>query len=372
MFVIDNCSKKIIGYAIGNTENSEVIKQAIRNAVFNTGVLPFELVMDNHSFVTTQSAFNFEALLKKVGGILTTTSNPRQKIIVERYIQNLNSLFKMYAGYLGQSIRSKSIEAVASNEQKSEFAKNFKSKNEVIAIVTQVIEDYNNKEQRGKSPNQSFIDNPHPHPIVLNQFHCAELLPFQLLKQIRNGQITILRGIEKFEYQLPASLFQQWNNESVVVTHNNLIDGIYLFNKANGEGIAFLHLKQKMNNSKALQTPEDIQGLNNNKGRLNGIKTQARKQIEDTRDKALNIDPEAYLGLSALITPKNILRELEQNANTKMLAEQNGVVMNELYATDETIDLPASLKPKKKDSNPFTATGNKIEMVDTSKLADDE
>ncbi len=364
VFVIDNCSKKIIGYAIGNTEKSDVIKQAIRNAVINTGVLPFEIVMDKHAFTQTQAAFNFENLLKKVGGILTTTSNPRQKVIVERYIQNLNSLFKNYEGYLGKSIRSKSIEAITSNEQKSEFAKKFKTKNEVIAIVTQVVEEYNNKEQRGKTPNQAFLDNPHPHPIILNQFHHAELLPVQILKQIKSGQITIMRGVEKFEYQLPAHLYQQWNNEIVVVTHDSLNDGIYLFNKANGEGIICLQLKQKINNSKALQTPEDIQGLYNNKGRLKGIQTQARKQLEETKDKALNIDPEAYEGLNALITPKNVLKELEQNANIKMLAEANGVIINELPSADENFDIPAALKPKKKESNPFGTTNNKIELID--------
>ena len=368
VFVIDNCSKKIIGYAIGNTENSEVIESAIRNAVYNTGVLPFELVMDRHSFTQTQSALNFEALMKKVGGILTKTSNPRQKIIVERYIQNLNSLFKEYPGYLGQSIRSKSIEAVASDELKTQYAKNFKSKNEIVSICSAVIEKYNNKPQRSKSPNMIYLENPHPSPIKLNQFHRAELLPYKILKKIDRGQITIMRGVEKYEYSLPAELYQQWNNEHVVVTHDNLQDGIYLYNKINGEGIAFLRLKEKINNAKALQTPEDIQGLYRNKGKLKGIESQARKRLEYIRDEALNIDPEAYEKVNKLTTPKNIVKELQESSDARYAAQENGAVLNQLDNSIEKSVLPLSLRPKKKNSNPFTANGSKLEVIN---LGDD-
>ena len=355
VYVIDNCSKKIIGYAIGRSENSEVIKAAIRDAVYNTGVLPFEFVMDNHSFTQTQAAFNFESLLNKVGGRLTKTSNPRQKII-ERYNQFLDSLFKGYYGWLGKSIRSKSIEHVASEELRAEYAKKFIQHDKVIAITTSVIEAYNKKLQRGKckSPNQMFDENPHPHPIILNQFHRAELLPYQLLKKIDRGQINIMRGVEKFEYQLPAALYQQWNNETVVVTHDSLNDGIYLFNKDSGQGITFLNQKQKINNAKPLQTDEDLKGLYNNKGRLNGIQTQAKKQLENIRTLALNLDPEAFARVNALTTPKDIIKELEQSANLKYLVENNGVILNELDSANETFDIPASLKPAKKESNPFT------------------
>ena len=372
VFVIDNASKKIIGYSIGNTENSNLIKGAISNAVCNTGVLPFEIVMDNHSFTQTQAAFNFEAFLNKYGSRLTKTSNPRQKIIVERYIQNLNSLFKEYSGYLGQSIRSKSIEAVASDEQKTQYAKNFKSKNDVLAITTLVIEDYNNKEQKGKAPNQLYIENPHLHPIQLNQFHKAELLPYSIEKIIRNGQINIMRGVLKYEYQLPAHLFQKWNNQTVIITHDALEDGIYLYNKYNGEGIVYLKQKGKINNAKALQTSEDITALNKNKGRLTGIKSQAIKQLENIRDEALNIDHEAYLSVNAMTTPKDVRKELEQNSNLKMLLESKGVIVNNLPTESESFNTPASLQPKKIDKNPFTAPNNKIELIDPTKVLDDE
>jgi hypothetical protein len=362
VFVIDNCSKKIIAYWVGNSEDSELIKTTLRIAVFNTGVLPNEVVMDNHAFTKTQAAFNFESLLEKLGARLTKTSNPRAKIYVERYIQYLNSHFKKYTGYLGQSIRSKSIEAIASDELRAEYAKNFKTQSQVVAMCVSVVEAYNNEPQKGKTPNQVYDENPHPHPIVLSQYHKAEMLPNQQLKQIRNGQITIMRGVEKFEYQLSADLFHNWNNQTVIITYQDLNDGIYLFDQLTGNGVAHLHIKQKINNAKALQTPEDVQGLYNNKGRISGIIAKDRKQLELVRDKVLNIHPDTYEQVNALTTPKGVKKELEQSGNLKMLVETTGVITSELPEDGQRFDLPVSLKPQKKERNPFTVKNNIIEI----------
>lgn len=366
VIVIDNCSKKIIGYEIGHTENSEIIKNAIRKAVDNTGVLPFELVMDHHSFTKTKAALNFETLLTKVGSILTKTSNPQHKAIIERYFQKIDLFCKEYPGWLGKNVRSKSIENIATDEQYAKYAKEFKSHSEVISIATSVIEKYNNDPQKNLnnlSPNQSFIENQHPNPIKLNQFIKAGFLPNQCEKIVRRNQITIMRGIEKFEYQLPASLFQKWNNETVLVVYDNLADGIYLFDLSNGEGIIHLHLKGKINNSRALQTSDDINALHRNKGRLNGIQTQAKKQLENTRDAALNIDPEAYEKVNALITPKDIKKELLESSDLRYQVENNGVTLNELTFTEQSFDLPASLKPAKKNNNPFTVKNHVIKII---------
>lgn len=181
-----------------------------------------------------------------------------------------------------------------------------------------------------------------------------------------------MRGVLKYEYQLPAHLFQKWNNQTVIITHDALEDGIYLYNKYNGEGIVYLKQKGKINNAKALQTSEDITALNKNKGRLTGIKSQAIKQLENIRDEALNIDHEAYLSVNAMTTPKDVRKELEQNSNLKMLLESKGVIVNNLPTESESFNTPASLQPKKIDKNPFTAPNNKIELIDPTKVLDDE
>jgi len=331
VYVIDNCSKKILGYCVGDTENSDVIKAAIKQAVYSTGVLPNEAVMDNHSFTKTQAAINFEKLLLKVGAQLTKTSNPRQKVIVERYNQHLNNLFKKFYGYLGKGILSKSMDARPSRELQTEYTKYFKSKEEILLMVNSVVLEYNNKPQRGISPSQLFIQKDNPECIKLSEYNRAELLPNSAIKQIRNGQITIMRGVEKFEYQLPKALFKQWNNEEVLITHDDLRDGIYLFDKITGEGIAFLQEKFKINNAVALQTEADKQALYKNKGRIKGIITEAAKELKAIEEKALNIDPEAHARISALTAPKDVIKELEQNGLLNQMAQDQGIITSEIH-----------------------------------------
>lgn len=47
--VMDVCSDRIVGYAIGTTENSVLVQQALRNAVRNTMMKPLQLQYDNSS-----------------------------------------------------------------------------------------------------------------------------------------------------------------------------------------------------------------------------------------------------------------------------------------------------------------------------------
>ena len=54
---------------------------------------------------------------------------------------------------------------------------------------------------------------------------------------------------------------------------------------------------------------------------------------------------------------------MEQDANLKRQVEDNGVIINELDATEQSFNLPASLKPVEKNKNPFTANDNKIELI---------
>ena len=140
-----------------------------------------------------------------------------------------------------------------------------------------------------------------------------------------------------------------------------------MFDELTGNGVAHLHIKQKINNAKTLQTPQDEQGLYENKGRISGIVSKDKKQLESIRDKVLNIHPDTYEQVNAITTPKDIKKDLEQSGNLKMLVEVNNVITTELPEGVLTFDIPTSLKPAKKESNPFSAKDNKIEIFDPLK-----
>ncbi len=373
VIVMDNCSKKIVGYAVGYTENGETIKVALYEALKDTSILPNEIVMDNHSFTKSNEAFHFEQYLKTHGSQLTKTSNPRQKVIVERSFQYLTMQYKKYHGCLGESVRSKSPDSRPSDEMMTLFSANQKTHEEVVAIVTASIYAYNNTAQNGITPNEKYEANPHPHPNVLSQFNKAELMPVRVNKLIRQSQINISSGAVKFEYQLPAHLHQQWNNKEVIVTYENLNEGIYLFDKTNGKEIIFLHQKQKINNAKYLQTDEDLQGLYMNKGKLKGIETKSKNQLTNLKEVALNRDPEAYERIDRISAPKSVIKELQQNAELKLYIEDKGINTDYLPDMVHTYDVPASLKPKDTTvKNPFKVSNNEMKLIDPMDYKDED
>ena len=55
-WVIDSYSKRVLGSFIDSSENTETILKGLASAVKETGVLPFEIVSDNHSFNQTKEA----------------------------------------------------------------------------------------------------------------------------------------------------------------------------------------------------------------------------------------------------------------------------------------------------------------------------
>jgi len=372
VYVIDGCSKKIIGYSIGDNEDGALIKEAIRKCIYNTKMFPNEIVMDNHSFTQTKAAHYFEDLMNKMGAIVTKTSNPQHKSIVERYQNYLDILFAAYPGFTGSGRESRSIDKKVSKENFTESAQNPCSREEIIAITIKVIEDYNNKIQgSGKTPNQLFLEKPNPNPILPNQFELAELLPYKEDKQIRRNQITIQRGIEKFEYQLPAALYEEFNDQIVTITYDELNEGIFMFDRKTGKGIRKLFPKIKINNAKAEQTEGDLIALYKNTGKMKGIKHMGKYKLEELTIAAHGKDPEIYAKLSPLLVQKSIIKDYQADSNSRLIAEENGIIINELHTRIPSIHIPTSLKPKEKDRNPFKAKANKIEMVDPLKLIDD-
>src|SRR5690606_2734842 len=108
-------------------------------------VLPAELVFDRHSFQRTTIAENFRKQTQAMGITWTETINPKHKLVSERYTQYLNSLCKDYPGYLGKGVTAKSKDARLSPEHYKELAKrkNHLTKDEVIAIMADVVKRYN-------------------------------------------------------------------------------------------------------------------------------------------------------------------------------------------------------------------------------------
>ena len=375
--IIDSYSKKVLGYGFGESETTTVILEAVRDAISNTGQLPLEVVTDNHAFNKTSEAQNLIDLLARKGCRWTVTSNPQHKSFVERYNQHLDALCKEYYGYLGQGIRSKSIEALAKPELLDQYAKSFVSFEEQRAIVAAIVETYNTNTGRdGKSPNERFESGLPAHPIEASIFDRAELLTAQAEKKVSRGQITIMRGPVKHEFQLPARHFMAYNGRTVLVRYEDLNEGVYLFDKATGASIEFVPPKTKISGALADQGEADTEAFHKHKGRLNGVSAKARKELDQLTADALATDPEAYALLNRLTTPKDVVKELEENAQLRRAAEDKGVRPELIYvpARPGGPGLPTALQPKesKKESGPFSVKNHSIALIDPTNLLEDE
>lgn len=373
--LVDAKSKMIVGFAVGASEDSALIMEAIRDAVNNTGVLPYEILTDNHVFNQTNEAQNLQRLFAQEGARWTITENPQYKAIIERYNQYLDAECKSYYGYLGQGIRSKSIEALANSDLITEYAKNFLSEEEIKGISIAIIESYNNKPLvDGKSPVQLYKESYNEHAIEVDVFKRAKLLVNTTEKKIIRGQITIKRGITKHEFQLPGALFKDYNDAIVNVRYDDLRDGVYLYHRATDEGIVFLPPKSKIHLAKINQTDEDIEALNKNAGRIKGIKHRAIKELEELTEKAHEHDPEAYAIINRVTAPKNLISELAQNAHLQQQAEDKGLRVKSIYVPErKTQYMTSALKPKEKErQSPFIVKNNQIKIIDPSKEFDEK
>lgn len=363
--LIDNKSKKIVGFSIGKSEDTFTIMDAIRDAINTQEAIPFEILTDNHSFNKTNEAKNIIHLLQKKGARWTVTHNPQYKAIIERYNQHLDKLCKPFYGYLGQGIRSKGIDAITNPELTDKYVSNQLSFDEVRAIGIHVVKQYNEiLNKQGLSPNDIYAQTKHPYSISVNLFDRAELLTFETTKLVRRGQITFTKGLAKYEYQFPAALFSKYNNKDVLVRYEDLAEGIYVFDAKTKVAIDFLKLKSQARGTQADQEEEDREILNRNRGRLRGIVSRDTKELEDIRDKALAIDPNAYDIMNQLLVHKEAKAEYEQDAALQQYAASKGFDPKTLPQPRKSIvSIPAALLPPKKDKNPFNVSGNKIELL---------
>ncbi|MEO6456540.1 MAG: transposase family protein [Ginsengibacter sp.] len=378
VIIRDAYSKKIIGSAVGESENTILIMAALRDAIINTGSLPFEILTDNHSFNQTKEAEYFKSEIDKIGTHFTVTSNPQHKSIIERYNKHLDSLCKDYSGYVGEGIRSRNVDARPKQEMLDDYAKpqNQLTKEAIQLIGIEIVDRFNSTvlPKQGKTPNQLFDESEKPHAFPVSLSDRIKILTAQTELKVNRGQINIKRGTTKYEYQLPANLYELYNDETVIVRYEDLNEGVYLYDKRTDESIIFLEQKTKIHGALANQTDEDLQLLYKNKGRLNGIKTQAKKRNEDLTREALEQNPEAYNLLNKITTPKDLLKEFEEKSHLKRIAEDRGISFDKVHIPTRESELDnTSLKPlQPKYKNPFTAYGHTIKKYNPLQDLEDD
>lgn len=336
--VLDAHSRKIIGFCISETENTQSILKGIEMAVKDTLTLPYEIVADNHSFNKTKEAGNIKENFEKLGVTWTVDSNPRRKALLERAFRTLgDKYFKREYGYIGQGIKSRMKGGITQQELRDIYTRpeNFLNYEQVVAITCRVIMQYNSTPIRklNDCPNNLYENSDQPNSIKVDEFERIRLFTLKTECKVSHGQITIQRGGHKYEYQLPAKQSNAWNNQTVVVRYADY-DTIYLYDPRTDQPICSVNQKFEVHGALANQTGADKENLFKNKGRTKGINARIKKQKQSWTDNGIIINPNAYETVNRRTTPKDLLVALQQNDNLRRMVMDQGV------NPDDVMDLP--------------------------------
>lgn len=375
--VMDAHSKKILGYTVSGSENTETILEGLEDAVRKTNELPFEIVSDNHSFNQTKIAENFKNNLDSLGIKWTVSSNPRHKQIIERSFRTFGEAYaKKHHGYTGQGIRSISPDAHISQELMDKYMKAgyLLTESQIKAIAVYCVDMWNKgTESEGKSPNQLYEESEKTNSIKLGNWATNPAF-YDLFTRdmaeitVRNGQISITRAGHKYEYLLNSRQVVQYNNRTVTVKYIDLSEGVYMYAPSTGKPIGFASRKQQVHGALANRTEEDAAIL----GKISSIN---KAVIRISERKLLNLRESVDARLVELVnqrtTPKNVIQDMRENARYAAECARLGVdflttpdlpVFNEAYDTDRLL----REKEEKTASSPFAS--NKREKVDLSFL----
>lgn len=351
--VMDVHSRKIIGYDISEKENTETILKGIEMAIKETGILPFEIVSDNHSFHKTEEAGNLKKELFDLGVTWTVSSNPKRKVVVERAFETLGDKhFRNQYGYIGGGIRSKKENAIPPSELVDKYTKtdNLLTYTQIVGITAGVIDEYNNTviDKLKDTPNTMYEKSERPHAIPCNDFQRALLFfPKKTLK-VSHGQITMIQGVHKYEYILPSEFFKKYNNQKISVRYiKDKPDEVYLFDLQTDEHICISKQKEAAHAALANQTDRDKQLFLNNSGRNKGAKSD--KKMEKLFKAANGDNLDAHERISKRTASKDMIAEIKGNPVIRgQIQEQFG------FNVDKIPDLPKidemlipGLKPRK-------------------------
>jgi hypothetical protein len=154
-FVIDAHSWAVLGAAAGTSETQELVMEALRNACYLTGTLPYQLQYDNSSANKA-----CEPLFKKIAPIsfAAGVGNAKAKVI-EPLTKHINEqVLKLYENYSGANITAKKLDSHINQDAMKAVMKNLPDRDGVLEQIFISIAWWNRRtiETRGKTPNEFY------------------------------------------------------------------------------------------------------------------------------------------------------------------------------------------------------------------------
>lgn len=172
--VIDAFNDTIVGAAIGDTENAELALKAWKNACNNTGVMPWEVKVDN--FAAKALHPTYRRLAGKPEFFApSSVGNARDKVVEAFFGRIYGQITRLHDNASGRNIRAKEQ---PNRDLLDKIKKNFPIEEEVDQQIMQDMMLWNSiprKNKGGKSLQQEWLEADHSKDRPFTDFHRLDL-----------------------------------------------------------------------------------------------------------------------------------------------------------------------------------------------------
>ncbi|MBI9067380.1 MAG: DDE-type integrase/transposase/recombinase [Salinivirgaceae bacterium] len=374
MIVIDVKSMKIIGFAIGHSENHELAAKAISMAIKTTGYLPYEIQSDNASAFIKKEFLDIkrEFYIRGCNWRKCMVDNPRDKSQVERLFKTLNiSVFKKSPFFYGDGIQSKDKNGKPNSELLKIMRKNpdIPTKSNIANIAESFIEEYNGMEINGKvCPNVKYgMEKP---KNVFNVKEADIAFMFLSRKEIQIEKSMIVFTIDGIQYTYSLKDFESiikygYKSKVIVKYDPSDLNKIFIFDLKTEKYLCTLEREIEVKMAMANQTKSDIRKIH-----------QYSKKMDEYFDKMKNIRKEDIKVIDKTyskiplqlanhaLSSKEQIKEAEDNFYRSLTDSIHLNNQLEEFDTKKKRKKRADHLPKKSDVTPkiFNSKGNLNEI----------
>ena len=230
-YVFDSHSSKIAGYSIGRGETTHLVLSATKNAIRNTGHLPYQISYDPGSANISHEAKSFFDKICKIH-FPHEAKNPAA-LRAERYIKEFQyNYLKFLPSWTGGNITAKNRTSKLNPDilQALRKAGELPTVNEFEGIIQMVVKAYNESDWKVKTPRSDVYNTPHPKRRKVDQSDIIELFMAKRRKPVKytTSGLTIEINKEKYTYTVKDAdgtidgvFYRNYLNENFEVWYDN-------------------------------------------------------------------------------------------------------------------------------------------------------
>lgn len=329
--VLDVHSRKVVGVDFSLSENRWNVINSLHMAAKREGHLPYEILSDNFSALSTDEWKAIEEGMQAKGTIYrrSQVGNAKDKPI-ERWISTFQTEFcKLLPVYIGEGIRSKRLTGRPAPEtiEKTYKALGHPTQNELEALILKLVGRYNSTERKtlsGRNPAKCYADGPYPYARKVGAEDIALLFWLSREVTVRRSMVQLTIDKVDYHYQIFAQADKVRLNGRKVKAFYDLSDlsSIHLFDSDGDEYFGEFRQYKKAHIAQANQSSYDVERIIKNEANHKALKGYIEEQNRKDFERAFaGLDIQQ---LNPLTSPKLVKNEAEGEALASIYFDSKG------------------------------------------------